>query len=80
MYKSGHNPKQSHNNGEVGFLHWCGGWSRGQTLAVLEGRREEFNDQRTHSLLQHEAELLVLRTQTIQLDHQQTSHSHHKIW
>lgn len=54
-------PQQSHADGEVRFLHGRRRRRAGTAaLTELDVGREQLDDQRTHTLLQQETELLML--------------------
>ena len=59
--EDGDDAQQAHDDREERLLRQGGGGGGRHALAVLEGRREQLDHQRTHLLLQHEAELGVLR-------------------
>ena len=56
--------QQTQDDGEERLLDRRGGGRGRQSLAVLEAGREELDDQWTHLLFQHEAELRMLHTHT----------------
>ena len=56
--------QQTQDDGEERLLDGRGGGRGRQSLAVLEAGREELDDQWTHLLFQHEAELRMLHTHT----------------